>query len=673
MKQKKVLFKKFHRKYVFLQNSLVNFLDWRVSEFSNLMTVTTSNNKQTKSFSLINKKKNKFHFLEQEKICFQEYWKSSEQKKLENAIHNMNKEFIMSNNNFDYSNSFIPSKKRKVFNRVGIKPFDSGAIKQSLYSKNQQQLSSKKQNFLQPLQKKSFIVFEKTKSLKINNNFKLFSFQKKFKNLKNSQFLSPNTLETFIPKSDCFQKRNRFFVNQKFDSSANFGGATTLPFKLGEFFPKKKNFHQYWIFLLLGFIVFFSSTPSFFDRKFKQIFNNDVVATMPSELEKSLPLSPNALMLNCCAQTSTLNEHFNASQDNKAVNTKLLVPLPKNFVLEKKYKQQITSLLDFSYTDQFSKETYTQVKKLEKDEFEKFCDFSFKIFQNSTNFFLFDLLNNSSTSTNKKEIQSLLDFYNKNCLQTNYLRKKIETKRNTFHWKWFSLNLPSLNCSIYSTQKKSKTSNFFVLEIPQQAQFFNLKNKKNSLFKLKSKVEKQTFSFAPSNVIVLDFNSRTDKTQVEMHSDKLISSQTPLLNFSKTIFLFNEFERNLNNIFHIVNFPIGLSDNIQQNNRGVNYSIENSNNTIFDSLKTGRDYAQENFMFLKNIELFHSNNKNFHPTLQKQDLKFLNNILSLLELRKENTIGTSFFKTWNSLFLNHVLKLLLFLIEILYKSIKKIH
>jgi len=71
MKQKKALLKKFHRKYVFLQNSLVHFLDWRVSELSNFINLTTYNNQKRSLF--MKNKKNTVDFLEQEKICFQDY------------------------------------------------------------------------------------------------------------------------------------------------------------------------------------------------------------------------------------------------------------------------------------------------------------------------------------------------------------------------------------------------------------------------------------------------------------------------------------------------------------------------------------------------------------------------------------------------------------------------
>ena len=271
-------------------------------------------------------------------------------------------------------------------------------------------------------------------------------------------------------------------------------------------------------------------------------------------------------------------------------------------------------ILDFSYTNEFSKNTYNQLKKLENDEFEKYCNFSFKIFQNSPHFFLFDLLNNA-IYTHEKRIQSLLYFYNKDSFKKNIYRKTIETKRNTFHWKWFSLNSQSFNLaepdfSCYRAQpyglpaiarwhalKNNKYFYFDLFEIPQKAQFFypifenyflfdlfNLehKNSYNFLsdldldFTLQRSQKFSTFmnfTFQPASVVqqqadkasvtssVVSFTKQLiglhqqswyDQRQAGLTSvKKFISSQTPLLNFSKTMFLFNEFERNLNNFFHI--------------------------------------------------------------------------------------------------------------------------
>ena len=142
---------------------------------------------------------------------------------------------------------------------------------------------------------------------------------------------------------------------------------------------------------------------------------------------------------------------------------------PKNFSLDNFKQQNLNSIFDFSYTNRFSKETYNQMKNLENLEFEKFCDFSFKIFQNSPHFFLVDLLNNSA-STHNKEIKSLLCLYNKNSFKKDIYKKIIETKRNTFHWKWFALSSQSFH--FLSSEQNEKASYLSVSEVPQKAQFF---------------------------------------------------------------------------------------------------------------------------------------------------------------------------------------------------------
>ena len=268
MKQKKALLKKFHRKYVFLQNSLVHFLDWRVSELSNFINFTTYDNQKRSLF--MKNKKNTVDFLEQEKICFQDYWKSSEHKKLENAIHNINV-FNIQKKSFFAENI---KKKLSNFSETTEKDFHKNFyVSNSLASRiakirpTQSKPRSIRRLDLQTVSKmlanrQSKVYFDQLEndfSKQSEQSKNLFSkqlFKKKYSKIfEKVQLLSFNTLETFIPKSDICRRQNFFFVNQK----------------IGEFFPKKKNFTQYWIFPLLGFVIFFYSTPTFFDTRFKQI------------------------------------------------------------------------------------------------------------------------------------------------------------------------------------------------------------------------------------------------------------------------------------------------------------------------------------------------------------------------------------------------------------------
>ena len=656
MKQKKTLLKKFHRKYVFLQNSLVHFLDWRVSELPNVINLTTHNN-QKKSLFMKNKK-NTVDFLEQEKICFQDYWKSSEHKKLENAIHNINvlsiqkKSFFVENRKKNLS---IFSEIEQDFHKNLYIPTSlaSGMAKMRLtqsksVSTNRLNLQTVSKMLQSRQSSAYFAQLENNFSKQSEQSKNLFSKQllknKYSKILEKVQLLSFNTLETFIPKSDICRRQNFFFVNQK----------------IGEFFPKKKNFTQYWIFPLLGFVIFFYSTPTFFDTRFKQIleksfsspFHNDSFNVYKQQTTKNLLTFP--------IYSKFSSSFFPISWKDQQ----------KNFLQETKLKQKnLNIILDFSYTNEFSKNTYNQLKKLENDEFEKYCDFSFKIFQNSPHFFIFDLLN-KATSNHEKKFQSLLYFYNKNSFKKDIYRKMIETKRNTFHWKWFSLNSQSfdfLEPNFFSWQvqphglsvtagwyalKKNKAFYFDLLEIPQKAQFFypifensyHFLSDSNLDFTLQKSQKLPTsmnLTFQPASFFtdqrqtdkvrvtstVLPFSKTKILTGLRQQSwydqrqagltgvQKFISSQTPLLNFSKTMFLFNEFERNLNNFFHIEfsnkkeNFHF-LNDLVSLSEKRT----ENSNFPIFEK------WNNSFFEFSKNSSLFDINTlKNFSQNSLNSD------------------------------------------------------
>jgi len=569
MNKKKTLSKKFHRKYIFLQNSLVYFLNWRVSEFSDNINVT---NNDAKKPNLINKKKNTFHFLELEKISFQDYWKSSEHKKIEKAIHNMNKEFVPTNNYFFFKNSLNMSKKQNV---LSVLNYLKHKKKKRFFIENKKisPFFSSNKLTIQLQNKKSFEFLNK-------KDFKLFfvtsckTYIKKQKNkFKKLKYLNFYNLNTFIPISN-FRKRNFFFGEQKGDKFfSSFYPLTLLPGfvnlrgnrKGAATLPKKKFFIQYWIFPLLGFVVFFSSPPSFFETKFKRVF--ETLALSKFDAQKQLTTSNNSLKFE---SIKFFPSFLPISLKNRQKNY---------FQKINSQKQNLNSLFDFSYSNEFSKETYKQFQYLENDEFEKYCKFSFKIFQNSPQFFFFDLLNISS----KNNKQSLLYFYEKKSFKRNIYKKQIETKRNTFHWKWFPLNEQFIYLPEFFNQKQ-KFSFFYLFEIPQKAKFFHpifenkclvdfsilklhpfLSTLSNSDFALVQKAgarigtvawEEEYSSIQPktyfdsSTGLKLTFPQQTYK-KLSKSSDKMNFSQTPLFNFSKTMFLFTEFEKNLNNLFHI--------------------------------------------------------------------------------------------------------------------------
>lgn len=578
MNKNNTLSKKFHRKYIFLQNSLVYFLNWRISKFADDIYGTNNNAKKT---NLINKKKNTFHFLELEKISFQDYWKRSEHKKLEKSIHNMNKEFLATNNYFFLKNSLNMSKKQNVLSVLTYlknkrkKPFFLDNKKMSTFfssNKSTIQLQSKKS--FEFLNKKNFKLFL------MNSGSKTYiQKQKKINKFKKLKFLNFHNLNTFIPISD-FRKKNLFFEEQKgdkffssFHPLAFLGGFVNIS---GNRTQSKKNFFiQYWIFPLLGFVVFFSSTPSFFDTKFKRVF--ETFAFSELKAQKQLTTSNNLLKFE---SIKFFPSFFPISSKNHQKNYFLAAGAAgasQKINSTPEAEQNLNSLFGFSYSNEFSKETYKQFQYFENDEFEKYCKFSFKIFQNSPQFFFFDLLDNSI----KNNKQSLFYFYDKKSFKPNIYKKQIETKKNSFYWKWFTLNEQCIYLPEFF-QQKQKFSFFYLFQIPQKAKFFHpifdnncsinfsilksnpfLSMLSNSELTPPQKVGVKTVAWAEGYTGILSKTSFNSSTGLKLNfpqqtyqklsksADEMNFFETPLFNFSKTMFLFTEFEKNLNNCFHI--------------------------------------------------------------------------------------------------------------------------
>lgn len=592
MKQKKAPFKKYNRKYLFLQNSLLSFLYWRVSEKSDFRDFRHNIKK-----SIYINHKNSLHFLEQEKISFQNYWKHSESKKVENIFEHMNREFILVNN-IEFKNTSKVPKKKNLFC-----VFKNSQNQKSEFSyKNKKMLRS----FLFEQSPKQFSAF-----------FHRFKLPKKTNKLKKLQLLNTQNLKAFIPKSDCVQKKNIYSVDQK----------------LSEFFPKKKNFIQYWIFPLFGFVIYFSSNPGFSDTKCKQIIGK----TLSSQSNLQSP-----------AFSSFVPKFKNLSIFQKPFDNKFypyFFPLnsiehkTKLFLEMKSKEQNLKSILNFSYTNEFSKEIYKQIQNRENNEFESYSDFSFKIFQNSPQF-LFNSIN-TLTSTNKKEIEPFFYFYNKKLLRKNIYKKIIETKRNTFHWKWFSLNEQSLNRSFSLEQKKNLS--FFYFKIPSKAQFFNPIFENHFLIEL-PKLQTQflfdsflNFNLKHSPQIFKDFSTTIDKKNF---------SYTPLLNFSKTIFFYNDFERYLNNLFHFY-----FSKKIDQHNTIVNFSSEDfkllKNIFLFSEAKFkifNSDFFSPNIDFLfknsTNSSFFQNQSKNI--LVDEKNFFYLKKWLQIQHFRKIKKNSFSF-------------------------------
>nr|WVD55840.1 cell division protein [Tetradesmus sp. JML-2023a] len=529
MKQKKSFFNKFHRKYLFLQNSLSDFLHWRTSN-SFEQTDFVSN----RPF----KNKHKSVLLEQEKICLQEYWKSTENKKIKNVFQNLNNKVPFSSfkqkKTVDFSD--FPTK-------MESNSFFQGSFNdvESLKKNNTKKISEKRTLYLNSEEFKYKVDFSK-KLLKksVQEKKKYITFQKKLKKIKNFQKNNSN-FETLIPESDCFQNLQPFsffsFFLQSKKKEANQ--------KVGQFFSKKTIFQQYWIFPLFGFVVLFSSPSSFFNSRKK---------TLPQYLfEQKIESFSNASFQQNKSKHNLLPLNF--------LDSKKTIEIQEpNFENEKMLK--FKEMMNFSYLENSSKAKYLHFQNLENNEFQEFWNFYHKFFEKAMPLFFIDEKENKIFQK-QFILQSNFQFHSKMLKdaqnqQTNF-RKLIETNRNTFHCKWFSLN-----SNFLTVQQIHKFSNFLNLEIPQKAEFFSLKNKKNT------KKEIQNLNFLPA------------------------------LDFSRAAFLLNEFERDFN---------------------------EKSSAFIFEKKKSEQQKNQKSF-FQKNSQFVNFNQKDFLNNLEKEDFKFLQTFFS---------------------------------------------
>jgi SpoVK/Ycf46/Vps4 family AAA+-type ATPase len=464
MKQKKSFFNKFHRKYLFLQNSLSDFLHWRTSNSLNQADFGGNRPIQKKHESV---------FFEQEKISFQEYWKSTENRKIKSALQNRNTNI----------SSFSLKRKKKVeFSDFPTNFEKTSFVQNSLNTgrffkknnglKNSQTKLLSLNSFNFP---KNSIFSKKLLKKSFHEKKKYITFQKKLKKIKNFEKNHSN-FETFILESDCFRNLQPFpfFANQK----------------IGQFFSKKTIFQQYWIFPLLGFVVLFSSPSSFLNSRKTTVSENLFEQKMESFAGGSFQKKKSKINL----------LPLNFLDSKKTTEIQKL-----NFQTEKNLK--LKQLMNFSYFENSSKTTYLQFQKREAHEFQEFCNFYLKFFEKTMPSFFIDekqytiFQKQVLFESNLQFIPSMLK--NAESQPTNF-RKLLETKRNTFYWKWFSLN------SNFSTvQQIHKFSNFLCLEIPQKGEFFSLKNSKYT-------------------------------TQ---ESEHLNSKILPALDFSRAAFLFNEFEK----------------------------------------------------------------------------------------------------------------------------------
>jgi SpoVK/Ycf46/Vps4 family AAA+-type ATPase len=465
MKHQKSFFHKFHQRYLFLQNSLSDFLHWRTSNSFYHTDYVGNHPFQKKHESVL---------LEQEKISLQQYWKSTENKKIKSALQNIN-------TNIPFS-SF--QRKKTEFSDFPTK-IEKTAVRQNSFKtsgvfKKNNELNNSERNtlYLNSSEFRKESIFSKKLLKKSFRETKKYStFQKKLRKIKNVQQRNSN-FETFIPESDCFRNFQPFpfFANQK----------------IGQFFSKKTIFQQYWIFPLFGFVVLFSSPFTFFNSRKTRISENlfeQKIESFASASFQKKKSKQKLLPLNFLDSKKTTE-----IQKLSFENEKIL-----------KFKQ----MMNFSYFENSSKKTYVQFQNIENHEFQEFCNFYLKFFEKTMPSFFIDEKENKIFQkmivfeSNPQLISSILKDAES---QSPHFRKLLETKRNTFHCKWFSLN-----SNFLPVQQIHKFSNFFKLEIPQKGEFFSFKNSNNT----------------PKESQNLNLNS------------------LPALDFSRAAFLLNKFEKDV--------------------------------------------------------------------------------------------------------------------------------
>lgn len=400
MKSKKYLFKKFHRKYAFLQSSLFDFLLWRNSTFNLHEKNTLGDN--------FHKKKIRPGLLQVEKISFQEYWKNSENKKIQNTFQTVNREF----------------------------------------------LSQKK------LQKRS----TKTNPSKVKfQSFYLINFQKNLSSRTSSRLRNCMN-ETFLPQTDSFVQRTLFSPFQNL--------------KIGQFFPMKLHFQQYWIFPLLGFVLFFSSN---FEKK----------------INPKVQGQPNSFLF------STLQKKPNSQKDKTCFKQSFSSQL-----------QKPTQTFSFSQKKNFfsSKEEKTDFSFFENQEFTEVANFYLKFFRTSL----------SSSSDEPFDSQIFKQYLEKNSLHGKKMKTLLRQKRNTFQWTWFSVNPSSFS---YFQKDGFLTKH---LQIPQKAQFFSSNNREKFVFfsQKNNNVQKKTPIFEFST---LDFFFNDFERNFTLPTAPLMFEKTPFL------------------------------------------------------------------------------------------------------------------------------------------------
>ena len=540
MKKQTHLSQKFQKKYFFFQKSFFDFLYWRSTQKAKpkfftefrptpLPTDFSAFQKgekfdEQKEIQMHLNSVHNFYPFEQEKMSFYQYWKrdslGGDHRNIQNILKSSTKGKSFQSKSLEF---YQKNKEKKSFSFFKKKK----NLKSFSYSK-------KSLNFLTN-QKFHFLFLKKRKE-------KMTSFQKKtFKN------------ESFLPITSSFE------ISQNLELSALW----TKSQKIGEFFPKKKNFIQYWIFPFLGVLFFFSQNVSFLFLQ-REKNSENFFAFEPFQV-----LDPTI--------RQDFLKHNLASQRPVFSKTSFF-----NF-----QKNEQKGIQPFEYS--FAQKNLTKTKffqNLEKTEYEEFLKFYNQIFQNT----LFGSFSSSnfrdSISFSPFEKSAGLPF-----LQQSFQKKLVpfyDSKRNCLNWKWFSLNSNFVNSqSIMSVS----------LQIPQKSEFFAPPGQSPG-----------GLQFCPDS----EYHSeRTRNVDIERPS-------TPLFEYSKNLFLVDELKRK----FHLTQFgstvpnffldsPICEKDdkfylNIQKNSFSFLKTSEMQkffqNRVSFDFNKKEKFFAKDFDLFLKNSQ-----------------------------------------------------------------------
>jgi SpoVK/Ycf46/Vps4 family AAA+-type ATPase len=572
MKKQTHLSQKFQKKYFFFQKSFFDFLYWRSTQkakpelFTELRTTPLPRDfsafeksgkfeEQTQIQMQLNSVQ-KFYPFQQEKMSFYQYWKrdslSGDHKNIQNTFKSSTKGTAIQSKFFEFSQK---NKQKKSF------LFLKDKKKTKIFSNSKKSLS-----FL-TTQKFHFLFLKKRKE-------KMSQFQKK--NFKN---------ESFLPITSSFE------ISQNLELSAQW----TKSQKIGEFFPKKKNFIQYWIFPFLGVLFFFSQNVSFLlqqrDKKAENIFSFEPFQVLNTGIH---PDSFSCFSSNQ-SQFSSKKSFFNFQRSEQ------------------------NEIIPFEYF--FAQKNFTKTEffqNLEKTEYEEFFKFYNQIFQNTLSSSSFNLYLTNSTQFSLFAKPADFDL-----LQQNFQKNQVSQanlKRNCYNWKWFSLSSNFLNSQFLTSVS---------LQIPQKAEFFVVPRQSHP-----QSGGKALQTVLPSTNLQrqkqpsLDSHSLIEKTK----KGNIEKPSTPLFEYSKNLFLANELKRNFYLAQFRTTFPSFFSDSsISEGEEKKPFSfLKTYEMHKFFKNQVSFDLNQKEKLFAKDFDLFFQNSEKMShlhsvlPSGENKNRYFLN-------------------------------------------------